>query len=174
MIKINKKVEYALMALKHLSVQNSLKNEQAAHVCKDGLHALTSAREICDQYGTPFDTVAKVMQVMNAHDILKSVKGIKGGYYLNKNLSEITYMQLVRMIEGKEDLGRVCQSQKGMCELFHKCNIVTPVEQLNRKLNSYLETLTIQELLMGTEFNHEHKTINNENILASDIKSEAQ
>lgn len=173
MMKINKKVEYALMALKHLSVQNSLPNEQGAHVCKDGVHPLTSAREICDQYGTPFDTVAKVMQVMNAHDILKSVKGIKGGYYLNKSLHDITYMQLVRMIEGKEDLGRVCQSQKGMCELFHKCNIVTPVDQLNKKLNSFLETLTIHELLLGTEFNHDHEKQEKINILAADLKSEA-
>lgn len=173
MIKINKKVEYALMALKHLSVQTTHPSESHAHVCKDGGHALTSAREICDQYGTPFDTVAKVMQVMNAHEILKSVKGIKGGYYLNKSLHDITYMQLVRMIEGKEDLGRVCQSQKGMCELYHKCNIVTPVEQLNRKLNSYLETLTIYELLMGTEFNHDHPNTNKETNIPTEIKSEA-
>lgn len=152
MLKINKKVEYALMALKHLSNVNARKisphSEEAL---------LISAREICDQYGTPFDTMAKVMQVMNAHELLKSVKGIKGGYYLNKNLDQVTYMQLVRMIEGKEELGRVCQSQKGMCELFSKCNIVTPVEQLNKKLNIFLETLTIQELLHGTEFNHAHE-----------------
>lgn len=151
MLKINKKVEYALMALKHLSNENNRK--MAENNCE---HTLISAREICDQYGTPFDTVAKVMQVMNAHDLLKSVKGIKGGYYLNKNLNQISYMQLVRMIEGKEEIGRICQSPKGMCELFDKCNIVTPVEQLNKKLNSFLETLTIQELLHGTEFNHVH------------------
>ena len=45
------------------------------------------------------------MQVMNNHDVLKSVKGIKGGYSLNKSLSEITYMGLVQMIEGKEEIG---------------------------------------------------------------------
>lgn len=140
MLKINKKVEYALMALKFMA-------DKSDHI------PLVSAREICDEFHTPFDTTAKVMQVMNAHDILKSVKGIKGGYSLNKSLSVITYMELVRMIEGREEIGRVCTNHKGTCELIGKCNISTPVESLNKKLNGFLENLTLAELLQGTEFN---------------------
>ena len=140
MLKINKKVEYALMALKFMADKNDST-------------PLVSAREICDVFHTPFDTTAKVMQVMNNHDILKSVKGIKGGYSLSKSLTDITYMELVQMIEGREELGRVCSNHKGTCELLGKCNIATPVENLNRKLNSFLENLTLAELLQGTEFN---------------------
>lgn len=140
MLKINKKVEYALMALKFMADKNDYS-------------PLVSAREICDAFHTPFDTTAKVMQVMNNHDILKSVKGIKGGYSLNKNLSDITYMELVLMIEGRLDVGRVCTNHKGTCELIAKCNISTPVENLNKKLNTFLENLTLAELLQGTEFN---------------------
>ncbi|MBC7714473.1 MAG: Rrf2 family transcriptional regulator [Rhizobacter sp.] len=140
MLKINKKVEYALMALKFMADKNDST-------------PLVSAREICDAFHTPFDTTAKVMQVMNNHDILNSVKGIKGGYSLNKSLSAITYMELVQMIEGREEIGRVCSNHKGTCELMGTCNISTPVENLNRKLNSFLENLTLAELLQGTEFN---------------------
>lgn len=139
MLKINKKVEYALIGLKYLS------DNQAAR--------LISAREICDEFHTPFDTTAKVMQMMNNHGILKSVKGIKGGYTLLKSLDEITYMELVRLIEGKEHIGRVCVGNKGQCELYSTCNIISPVEQLNKKLNQYLETLTLSELLSGANFN---------------------
>ena len=153
MLKINKKVEYALMALKFMAdkTHSAIPNNQDNEVV-----ILTSAREICDEFNTPFDTTAKVMQLMNNHDILKSVKGIKGGYSINKPLNAITYMQLVRLIEGKTEVGRVCVSDKGTCELFGKCNIATPVEQLNRKLNTFLETLTLAELLQGTEFNQHH------------------
>ena len=146
MLKMNKKVEYALMALKFIAdralIELGLGEE----------HTLTSAREICDSLNTPFDTTAKVMQLMNNHEILKSTKGIKGGYSLNMDLSQITYMDLVRMIEGK-DIGRVCVTTKGTCEHFGKCNIATPVEILNRKLNLFLETLTLAELLLLSEFN---------------------
>lgn len=145
MLKINKKVEYALMALKFIADKSS------AHQ-GEGPAALTSAREICDEFNMPFDTTAKVMQLMNNQEILKSVKGIKGGYFLNKDLSKITYMSLVRLIEGKE-VGRVCVTDKGSCEFLGKCNITTPVEFLNRKLNAFLETLTLADLLLGAEFN---------------------
>ena len=151
-LKINKKVEYALMALKFMSD----KTNQSLNSVETGL---TSAREICDELNIPFDTTAKVMQIMNNQEILKSVKGIKGGYSLNKSLTEISYMQLVRLIEGKPDTGRVCVTEKGTCELFSKCNIVTPVEQLGKKLNAFLETLTIDDLLNGSEFkNNQNKT----------------
>jgi Rrf2 family protein len=133
MLKINKKVEYALMALKFMA---------------DKLpRSLTSAREVCDELKTPFDTTAKVMQIMNNNDILKSVQGIKGGYTLNIALENITYSELVHIIEGKKDIGRTCTNTKGTCELINQCNIITPVEVLNKKLNHYLDNLTLQELL---------------------------
>ena len=147
MLKINKKVEYALMALKFMT-------DKANN--KDAKDDLTSAREICDHFQTPFDTTAKVMQLMNNHDILKSVKGIKGGYSLNRSLQDITYAELASIIEGKPESGRVCVSAKGTCELLGKCNIATPVELLNRKLNHFLETLTLKELLQGSDFNPVH------------------
>lgn len=148
MLKINKKVEYALMALKYIADSSEQR--------------LISAREICDEFHTPFDTTAKVMQVMNNHGILKSVKGIKGGYTLLRPLHEISYMELVQMIEGKDELGKACFSVKGKCELFEKCNIVTPVEQLNQKLNLYLMTLSLEELLNGTKFTTPKLSINEE------------
>ena len=149
MLKINKKVEYALMALKFMADKSQMETNSSED------HALTSAREICDEFNTPFDTTAKVMQLMNNHEILKSTKGIKGGYTLNKDLSEITYMNLVHMIEGKE-VGRTCITNKGRCELFGKCNIATPVGLINRKLNVFLENLTLADLLQGAEFNPQH------------------
>lgn len=111
---------------------------------------LTSAREICENFKTPFDTTAKVMQKMNTAGILKSVKGIKGGYSLNKPLREITYMDLVSLIEGKS-VGRVCETEKGLCENYNLCNIIHPVEQLNRILTDFLKELTLEELLLGTD-----------------------
>ena len=87
---------------------------------------LTSAREICEQFNTPFDTTAKVMQVMNSNDILTSVKGIKGGYQIAKPLSEITFFELAQMIEGKK-LGNPCLTSKGtLCDLYQNCNIADP------------------------------------------------
>ena len=52
--------------------------------------SIITVREICDALKTPFDTTAKVMQAMNHHGIVKSIQGLRGGYTLHKNLSDIT------------------------------------------------------------------------------------
>ncbi len=140
MIKINKKIEYALMALKYMSS------------CKEG--ELTSAREICDKFKTPFDTTAKVLQLMNNQGLLNSTKGIKGGYSLAVPLSHVTFSQLSEIIEGKNKTGSFCQSAKGRCDLYESCNIVTPIDLLSKKVNEYLAGLTLEELLLNEHANN--------------------
>tara|TARA_R110002072_G_scaffold276051_1_gene437415 strand:- start:152861 stop:153328 length:468 start_codon:yes stop_codon:yes gene_type:complete len=147
MIKINKKVEYALMSLKYIASK------------KDEEH-LISAREICEKFGAPFDTTAKVLQIMNSKGIVKSVKGIKGGYALSTDLDTVTYMDLVRLIEGK-DQSHFCQNSKGICDLYSSCNIVTPLEQLNSRVNDFLEDLKLSELLFGENYSENKKIENN-------------
>lgn len=132
MLKITKKVEYALIALKFMG--NRAGDE------------LTSARELCDNFGMPFDTMAKVLQAMNQANWLSSVKGIKGGYTLTADLSKISFMELSRTIEGK-DVDDVCMGHKGMCELHGTCNIVGPVSSLHRHVVAFLEQLTLDQLL---------------------------
>jgi DNA-binding IscR family transcriptional regulator len=54
MFKINKKVEYALMVLKHMYEKKPVK-------------------EICDKYGAPFDVTSRSMQKMVAGNLLMEV-----------------------------------------------------------------------------------------------------
>ncbi len=130
MIKINRKVEYALMVLKLMSDK--------------GAQELTTAREVCDRYETPFDTTAKVMQLMNSTGILQSQKGVKGGYHLARSLEKITYFDLVEMIEGKSFM---MDCHEGPCELIHKCNISQPIKRLNDYIINIFSSLTLNELL---------------------------
>lgn len=144
MLKINKKVEYALIALKFMAMKNHNKKSSSQQP------QLTTAREICDRFNTPFDTTAKVMQKMNAHNIVNSVKGIKGGYFLAKSLREISYMDLVKMIEGR-DFSSICETPKGLCECYEHCNIKKPIERLNLSVTNYLNTLTLEQLLVDND-----------------------
>jgi Rrf2 family protein len=130
MIKINRKVEYALMVLRLMKEKD--------------LQELTTVREVCDLYDTPFDTTAKVMQLMNNAGILHSQKGVKGGYVLARDLNEVSYLDLVEMIEGKSFM---MDCHEGPCDLFHKCNISQPIKRLNDYLINIFNSLTLNELL---------------------------
>lgn len=130
MIKINRKVEYALMVLK------LMKDKE--------VQELTTAREVCDRFDSPFDTTAKVMQQMNSAGILHSIKGVKGGYTLARDLSTISYMELAELIEGKSFM---MDCHEGPCDLYHKCNISQPIKRLNDYIINIFNSLTLNELL---------------------------
>ena len=87
------------------------------------------------------------MQSMNNEGLLNSLQGIKGGYVLSTNLGNVYFIDLVEMIEGKiPEL--FCETAKGgPCQLTGSCNIITPVDRLNRKVRNYLSLLSVEELL---------------------------
>jgi Rrf2 family protein len=130
LVKINKKVEYALIVLKHMSTKD--------------IKSLSQAREVCELYQTPFDTTAKVMQQMNQAGFFNSQKGAKGGYSLKVDLNNISYLQLVEIIEGKKS---VIDCADTKCNLIKSCNIVSPITKLNKHLTYFFQGLSLEELL---------------------------
>lgn len=133
MIKINRKVEYALMVLKSMKDKDS--------------RELTTAREICDRFAVPFDTTSKVMQLMNNAGILHSHKGVKGGYTLAGDLNRISYLDLAELIEGKSFMMDCHHKDEGPCDLIHTCNISQPIKRLNDYVLTIFSALSLQEIL---------------------------
>lgn len=131
-IKINKKIEYALIVLNHLESQPS--------------DETVTARQISDKYTTPFDTTAKVMQTLSHHDVLKSQQGIKGGYKLNKDLSKYSYIDVYQMIEGKK-LTKDCHSTN--CSIIETCNISGPISNLNESLIYFFQGISLKDLFQN-------------------------
>jgi len=136
MIKINRKIEYALMALKLMDQR--------------GPGELTTGREVCETFHTPSDTTAKVMQAMGRAGILSSVQGIKGGYTLKKDLNTLTFLELSEVLEGKQYIVS-CSMSTEQCELNEYCNIQTPMRNLNHKLLSFFSSISVRDLFQLPE-----------------------
>ena len=135
MNKINRKLEYALMALKHMS--GKIPGE------------LTSAKEVSDSFNTPFDATARVMQQMaQKGGILRAEYGANGGYQITKDLGKISIHELVEMIEGPTALVK-CLHKEAPCEIQGTCNIVSPITQLNNKLTDFYKSVTLKDLLVS-------------------------
>lgn len=135
MNKINRKLEYALMALKYMS--QKIPGE------------LTSAKEVSEAFHTPFDATARVMQQMAQKDsaILRAEYGANGGYQITKDLAKISIHDLVEIIEGPTALVK-CVHKEGSCEIKGTCNILSPVKLLNDRLIDFYKSLSLKELLL--------------------------
>lgn len=135
MLKINKKTEYALMALRHLA-ENPVQK--------------STVREICELYQIPFDTTSKVLQALVNGNIVVSIQGVKGGYSLVSPLREISYLKLVETIEGKSSTIACLDSGKD-CKQIPFCNIISPVQKLEGLVSDYLQNLNLEDLLLKSQ-----------------------
>ena len=131
MQKLNRKIEYSLMALQYIRSK------------PEG--ALTTAKEVSERFQAPFDATARVMQLMASRGWLRSEQGASGGYKLSVNLSAQTMLDLIELIEGAPSIAKCLKDNEG-CEI-HSCNIKTPIHTLNRELSGFYKSLKLNTLL---------------------------
>ena len=113
----------------------------------------TSAKEVVDETGCPFDATARVLQTLVHKGLLQSEQGAHGGYLLVRDLSKVTLYELIEAILGPLGVVR-CLHGEESCELIDRCNIVGPIGILNRKLVEFYRSLSVAELLKVKESPH--------------------
>lgn len=113
------------------------------HMHSTKQNSTATAREICDLYKAPFDTISKVMQTLSKHGILISHQGATGGYTLKSDMSDISYSKLLEVIEGRSK-ARDCIELN--CSLFSSCNIISPIRKLNQHMSNFVNSISLEEL----------------------------
>jgi len=130
MLKLTKKVEYALISLAHMSNQ-------------DG-DRLSSSANIAEKYLIPSEVLAKLLQQLTSHNIIESVKGSKGGYRLKEDIEKINIFDLMEKIEGPIAL-MDCALDTG-CEQIDCCTIKRPLTKINEKIINTLKEITLDQI----------------------------
>src|SRR5688572_33286124 len=132
MLRLSKKADYALIAMKHLS-----------H--KDSGATSTSAREIAEQYDIPIELMAKVLQRLVRTGLLISTQGTRGGYTLSRPSAAISVADVIQAIDGPFTV-TACSSEKNDCEQYSKCSIRDPLWQIRERIAVTLGTVSIAEM----------------------------
>jgi len=132
MLRLSKKADYALMAMKHLA----RKSDSAAS---------TSAREIAEQYDIPIELMAKVLQRLARSGLLTSHQGTRGGYTLSKSTTSISVADIIQAIDGPLTV-TACSTQDEGCEQFTKCNIRDPLWRIKDRILASLAECSLREI----------------------------
>ncbi|MBT3478003.1 MAG: Rrf2 family transcriptional regulator [Candidatus Marinimicrobia bacterium] len=130
MLKITRKVEYALIALRHMQSENN-----------DGL---TSAKEIATQYGIPQQLLAKTLQQMAKDGIVEAVQGPAGGYRILANLDHISLKDFFENLEGP--LGMMDCFFESDCIQLGTCNIRVPIQRINDNMRNMFSQMSVREV----------------------------
>ena len=130
MLNITRKVEYALIALRHMQSKSDT--------------ALTSANEIAKQYGIPKQLLAKTLQQMARHNIVEATQGANGGYKVAANLDQISLKDFFEKLEGP--LGMMDCYFESDCLQMTNCNIKVPIQRINNNLRYMFSQMTLKEV----------------------------
>lgn len=134
MLRLSKRVEYGLIALRHFaSIQEST-------VC--------TAKEISQKYNIPHELLAKVLQKLSQARIIRSYKGVRGGYVLAHDPDKIKIFDVINAIESEKPMLAECYAEgPESCIIFDDCTIRRPLGKIQKNINTFFHTMTIAEIV---------------------------
>ena len=129
MIKISKKTQYGLRAMVLLA-----KNYKSKRIC--------STKLISEKEGVPFDFLEKIILQMEKSGLVKSKKGVQGGYILSRSPVKITAKDIVSILEGKESTVDCT-----FCGRSKKCLTRNVWRKIDLAIDKTLKSITLADLI---------------------------
>lgn len=132
MLRLTKKADYGLMALKYLAEHPN--------------EASLSAKDIAVAYHIPPQLLAKVLQLLAREGLLHSHAGMNGGYTLARSPGTISAFEVIRIIDGPLFITS-CVTDSGPCDLTSSCTIKEPLARVNDTISDVLKKIKISDLV---------------------------
>ena len=130
---ITRASEYAILSLILLSKAEKPQDSE------------TLSREL----SIPKSFLAKILQSLAKHGILKSLKGVNGGFALIREAKDISMLEIISCVEGKAPAVFDCASSEENCpsDKAKICSIWPFLNKLQGKIDSFLDALTLADIL---------------------------
>jgi Rrf2 family protein len=132
MLRLTKKADYGLMAMKYLAEQS--------------MNGAQSAKDIAQAYHIPPQLLAKILQTLAKAGLLVSHAGTNGGYALARNARDVSAFEVIRAIDGPLFITS-CITIHGTCDLAGHCTIKEPLRKVNDSITELLSGIRISDLV---------------------------
>lgn len=132
MLKLTKKADYGLIAMRHL----------AEHADEGSV----SAKDLAELYGMPQEALAKILQKLARAGLLASQHGINGGYTLGRDARLISALEVIKVIDGPLFITSCSSSKRGDCGQTDRCTVREPLRRVGESIQEVLGRLTIHDM----------------------------
>lgn len=138
MLRMSRKLDYGLLVLSHLVGQGPTG---------------ASARDIAERFGISQAFVANVLKALAQSGLVRSFRGVHGGYTLARAPARITMLDVLGALEGPfawaECSQRPADSQRD-CELVAVCPVCEPIKNLHHRIEELLRSTTLADITGAT------------------------
>lgn len=135
-MKVSTRGDYAARALLSL----------ALHAETDGP---TTVRQIAERTGLPQPYLEQILLALKGAGIVRSKRGVGGGYVLNHDPQAITLAQIIRAVDGPITLGDFGEPHTaGACDHEGQCVLLAVWENVGTAMRSMLEGFTLADVAL--------------------------
>ena len=114
------------------------------HLSEQDDNVFFPASKIAEKYAIPNEILAKILQQLSSLNMIKSIKGPKGGYKISCKISSINMFEFIELIEGP--IGIVDCVASNDCNAIDCCSIKDPMTKINNQIIETLKGITIDQL----------------------------
>ncbi len=147
-LQFSKSTDYALHALIHLGHSERCNNV--------GIKELSGALDVSESY------LSKIMSKLRQDGIVRAMPGVNGGYELARPADQITFLDVIQVIEGRQQLFKCLNSSSRQHRLLaedgtaqrdqkrprkNECLVEKVMNGAEQHLHQYLQEHTIQSVL---------------------------
>ena len=111
---------------------------------------VVSVKDIAAKEGLSSAYAEKLLRLLSRAGLVHSVRGIKGGYIMNRPASMITLGEVVRALGTVQTTKHICQQftgQQDVCVHFNNCGIRSVWAGLTTYIQNFLDQTTLDILL---------------------------
>lgn len=111
---------------------------------------IVSVKEIAGKEGLSSAYVEKLLRLLAKAGLVHSVRGIKGGYVLNRPAPSVTLGEVVRALGTVQTTNHICTSFTGnqdACVHFSDCGIRSVWSGLTAYIQNFMDQTTLASLL---------------------------
>src|SRR5690606_11302136 len=107
---------------------------------------LCSAPELAKALGLNPPTVSKVLKLLGRHGLVRSVRGVQGGYALSRPASEISIAQVIDALDEQPFGLTECTSMPGSCDFETGCTLRDNWQRINATVRRALEEVSVADM----------------------------
>ena len=115
------------------------------YLARQPFKKVSFVNEISEDYKIPRSFLAKILQKLVKARIVRSYRGVKGGFSLAKHARDISILDVLEAIEGRLSLN-ICVTDKKKCVSARNCPIQSVWTNAQAKVADVLKKANFEDL----------------------------
>ena len=131
MLKLSKKADYALIAVRHLATHGAVRSQ--------------SASDIAEAYGISAPLLAEGAAAAGQARIGYGAPRSSGGYQLARHPKDISALEVISAVDGPLMITS-CVTSHGNCDQSNTCTVREPLRKVNESILQVLRAVSISQM----------------------------